>query len=170
MIDSTIVRAHRSAAGHEKRGTSEESKEQQYIGRSKGGLTTKIHALCDALGRPTDLMLTQGQASDLAGFDELSKKIKAAIVIGDKGYDADARVREVLQKAGRTAVIPLRSNRKNPAAYAYDRELYKKRHKIENFFSRLKDFRSIATWFEKTARNFLAGVHLAAAMTWLNGD
>jgi len=113
-------------------------------------------------------MLTQGQASDLAGFDALSSKIKAQIVIGDKGYDADARVREVLQKAGKTAVIPPRSNRKNPEAYQYDKELYKKRHRIENFFSRLKDFRSIATRYEKTSRNFLAGIHLAAAIIWLN--
>ncbi len=111
-------------------------------------------------------MLTQGQASDLAGFDELSKKIKAKTLIGDKGYDADERVRAVLQAAGVSAVIPPRSNRKNPASY--DKELYKKRHKIENFFGRLKDFRSIATRFEKTSRNFLAGIHLAAAMAWIN--
>ena len=110
-------------------------------------------------------MLTAGQASDLAGFDGLAAKIKSDTLIGDKGYDADERVRVVLQAAGKTAVIPPRSNRKSPANY--DKELYKKRHKIENFFGRLKDFRGIATRFEKTSRNFLAGVHLAAAMTWL---
>ena len=110
-------------------------------------------------------MLTAGQASDLAGFDGLAAKIKSDTLIGDKGYDADERVRVVLQAAGKTAVIPPRSNRKSPADY--DKELYKKRHKIENFFGRLKDFRGIATRFEKTSRNFLAGVHLAAAMTWL---
>ena len=113
-------------------------------------------------------MLTQGQASDLAGFDELSEKIKADTLIGDKGYDADERVRNVLAAAEITAVIPPRSNRKNPARYSYDKELYKKRHKIENFFGRLKDFRGIATRFEKTSRNFLAGIHLAAAMAWIN--
>lgn len=113
-------------------------------------------------------MLTQGQASDLAGFDALSSKIKADIVIGDKGYDADAKVRELLQKVGKTAVILPKSNRKHPETYAYDKDLHKKRHKIENFFSRLKDFRSIATRYEKTSRNFLVGIHLAAAMIWLN--
>jgi transposase len=113
-------------------------------------------------------MLTAGQASDLAGFDGLSAKIKSKTLIGDKGYDADARVRDVLKSSGKTAVIPPRSNRKNLDMYEYDKELYKKRHKIENFFSRLKDFRGIATRFEKTSRNFLAGIHLAAAMTWLN--
>jgi transposase len=111
-------------------------------------------------------MLTAGQASDLEGFDGLAAKIESDTMIGDKGYDVDARVREVLKAAGKTAVIPPRSNRKNPAAY--DKELYKKRHKIENFFSRLKDFRSIATRYEKTTRNFLAGIHLAAAMSWLD--
>ena len=110
-------------------------------------------------------MLTAGQASDLAGFDGLAAKIKSDTLIGDKGYDADERVRVPLATSGKTAVIPPRSNRKNPADY--DKELYKKRHKIENFFGRLKDFRGIATRFEKTSRNFLAGVHLAAAMTWL---
>jgi transposase len=113
-------------------------------------------------------MLTQGQASDLAGFNGLSQKLKAQILIADKGYDADARVRAVLERAGKTAVIPPRSNRKTSGLYAYDKELYKKRHRIENFFGRLKDFRSIATSYEKTARNFLVGVHLAAAMTWLS--
>lgn len=113
------------------------------------------------------MLLTPGQASDLAGFDGLVSKIGAATLIGDKGYDAQERVRAVLAAAGKTAVIPPRSNRKHPASY--DRELYKKRHRIENFFGRLKDFRGIATRYEKTARNFLAGIHLAAAVIWLNG-
>lgn len=111
-------------------------------------------------------MLTPGHVSDLTGFDSLSSTIEAGVVIADKGYDADTRVRAVLAKAGKTAVIPPRRNRKNPACY--DKELYKERHHIENFFSRLKDFRAIATRFEKTAQNFLAGVYLAAAIIWLN--
>ena len=118
------------------------------------------------MGKPTALMLTPGQASDLQGFDALAQTIKAGVVIGDKGYDADKRVREVLANAGKTAVIPPRRNRKNPAPY--DKELYKKRHHIENFFSRLKDYRGIATRFEKTAQNFLSGVFLAAAILWLD--
>ncbi len=72
----------------------------------------------------------------------------------------------MLVKAGKSAVIPPRRNRKNPTSY--DKELYKKRHRIENFFSRLKDYRAIATRFEKTARNFLSGIYLAAAMIWLD--
>ena len=111
-------------------------------------------------------MLTPGHSSDLLGFDALAESIQADVLIADKGYDADKRVRAVLAKAGKTAVIPPRRNRKNPASY--DKELYKKRHHIENFFSRLKDYRGIATRFEKTAQNFLSGVYLTAAIIWLN--
>ncbi len=102
----------------------------------------------------------------MQGFDGLAETISADVLIADKGYDADRRVRAVLAAAGKTAVIPPRRNRKSPASY--DKELYKKRHLIENFFSRLKDFRALATRYEKTAQNFLAGVYLAAAIIWLN--
>ena len=96
----------------------------------------------------------------------MADTIQAEVVIADKGYDADKRVRAVLAQAGKTAVIPPRRNRKNPASY--DKALYKKRHHIENFFSRLKDFRALVTRYDKTARNFLAGVYLAAAIIWLD--
>ena len=115
------------------------------------------------------LCLTAGQASDLSGFDALAPsvaRLTATTVIADKGYDADERVRAVLALAGKTAVIPPRRNRKNPASY--DAQLYQERHRIENFFSRLKDFRAIATRYDKTARNFLAGIYLAAAVIWTN--
>ena len=112
------------------------------------------------------MLLTPGQASDLQGFDDLADTIQADVLIADKGYDADKRVRAVLAAAGKTALIPPRRNRKEPASY--DKELYKKRHLIENFFSRLKDFRAIATRYDKTACNFLAGVYLAAAIIWLD--
>jgi transposase len=132
-------------------------------------LGCKIHAVCDANGQPTAFVLTGGQASDLVGADELLPKINAKTVIGDKGYDADKRVREVLSEAGKKAVIPPRRNRKDPVKFGEaDKELYKQRHKIENFFSRLKDYRGIATRYEKTARNFLSGIYLAAAIMWCN--
>jgi transposase len=92
--------------------------------------------------------------------------IQAPIVIADKGYDADERVLERLAQAGQTAVIPPRANRKQ--LRPYDRERYKRRHRIENFFCQLKQFRAIATRYDKTARNFLAAIHLAAAIIWLN--
>jgi transposase len=140
--------------------------EEQAIGRSKGGLSTKIHATVDALGYPTGFLLTPGQASDLAGADALLPAIQAPIVIADKGYDADERVLQPLAQAGKTAVIPPRANRKNQRAY--DRERYQTRHRIENFFCQLKQFRALATRYDKTARNFLAAIYLVAATIWLN--
>jgi transposase len=92
--------------------------------------------------------------------------LEAAIVIADKGYDADQRVIEPLQQAGKTVVIPPKRNRKVPREY--DRHLYKARHLIENFFCKLKQFRAIATRYDKTDCHFLAAIFLTAAVIWLN--
>src|SRR4051795_2551575 len=140
--------------------------EDQAIGRSKGGLTTKIHALVDALGNPTGFHLTGGQEHDLAGADALLPELEAETLIADKAFDADQRVLAPLAEAGKTAVIPPRKTRTTPRAF--DTDLYKARHLIENFFAKLKQFRAIATRYDKTARCFLAGIHLAAAIIWLN--
>ena len=129
-------------------------------------MSTKIHATVDALGNPTGLHLTPGQACDLEGADRLLPAIAADTVIADKGYDADVRVIEPLQQAGKTAVVPPRRNRR--CLRPYDRHLYQARHLIENFFCKLKQFRAIATRYDKTARNFLAAVHLASITVWLN--
>ncbi len=119
-------------------------------------MSTKINATVDALGNPTAFILTPGQACDLDGSDKLLPAITADTVLADKGYDADERVIEPLRAAGKTVVIPPKSNRKQPRSY--DRNLYKARHLIENFFCRLKQFRAIATRYDKTARNFLERV------------
>lgn len=140
--------------------------DDQAIGRSRGGLTTKIHALVDALGNPVAFHLTPGQAHDLDGADVLLPKMEADALLADKAFDAEERVLAPLAAAGREAVIPPKSCRRTPRQY--DKELYKARHLIENFFCRLKLFRAIATRYDKTARNFLAGIHLAAATVWLN--
>jgi transposase len=129
-------------------------------------LSTKIHALVDALGNPIGFFLTGGEAHDLAGADALLPAMAAETLIADKAFDADERVLEPLAAAGKTAVIPPRANRL--ITREYDRDLYKTRHLIENFFAKLKQFRAIATRYDKTARNFLAAVHLAAAAIWLN--
>lgn len=129
-------------------------------------MSTKIHALVDALGNPLAFLLTPGQAHDLAGADALLPQMAADTVLADKAFDADERVIELLAAAGKTAVIPPKSNRKNPRIY--DKELYKARHLIENFFCKLKQFRAIATRYDKTARNFLAAIYLAASSIWLN--
>ena len=129
-------------------------------------MSTKIHALVDALGKPLAFLLTPGQAHDLAGADALLPQIAAELLIADRAFDADARVLEPLAAAGKSAVIPPRPNRLQPRDF--DRELYKKRHLIENFFCKLKQFRAIATRYDKTARNFLAAIYLAADIIWLN--
>ena len=89
----------------------------------------------------------------------------AATVIADKAYDAEARVVEMLLAKGKDVVIPPKANRRVPRTY--DRDLYKARHLIENFFAKLKQYRAIATRYDKTACNFLGAIHLAATMIWL---
>lgn len=122
--------------------------------------------MCDALGNPTGFYLTAGQAHDLEGADVLLSELQAKALLADKAYDADERVRERLQEKECEAVIPSKSNRKE--AYPYDKELYKARHLIENFFARLKQYRAIATRYDKTARNFLGAIYLVACIVWLN--
>ncbi len=129
-------------------------------------MSTKIHAMVDALGNPIGLFLTGGQAHDLAGADHFLPGMDADTLIADKAYDADKRVIEPLAEAGKGIVIPPKANRR--VARDYDRDLYKARHLIENFFAKLKQFRGIATRYDKTARNFLAGAHLAATVISLN--
>jgi transposase len=129
-------------------------------------LSTKIHTLVDALGNPVGFFLTGGQVHDLAGTDHFLPSMQADTLIADKAFDADERVLAPLAAAGKAAVIPPKANRRRPRDF--DRDLYKARHLIENFFAKLKQFRAIATRYDKTARNFLAAVHLAAAAIWLN--
>jgi transposase len=138
----------------------------QAIGRSRGGLSTKIHALVDALGNPLGFFLTGGQAHDLDGADHLLPTMAADLLIADKAFDADGRVLAPLAAAGKTAVIPPKMGRRLPRDF--DRHLYKARHLIENFFAKLKQYRAVATRYDKTARNFLAGIHLAASVIRLN--
>ncbi len=128
-------------------------------------MSTKIHTLVDALGNPTAFHLTGGEAHDLVGADHLLADMQAATLIADKAFDADKRVIEPLTTAGKTAVIPSKANRKSRRTY--DRHLYKERHLIETFFAKLKQFPAIATRYDKTARNFLAAVYLAASAIWL---
>jgi transposase len=124
-----------------------------------------VHAVVDALGNPIAFALTPGHAPDLDGADRLLPGLQAAAIIADKAYDADARMVVPLQAAGKEVVIPPKRHRKHQRAY--DRDLYKARHLIENFFAKLKQFRAIATRYDKTDRNFLAAIQWAAAYLWL---
>lgn len=131
-------------------------------------MSTKIHATCDALGNPLGFHLTPGQAHDLQGADVLLPSLVDAVeaLLADKAYDAQERVLDILQQAGVKAVIPPRANRVE--ARDYDTHMYMWRHLIENFFQKLKQYRAIATRYDKRASSFLGGIHLAAAVIWLN--
>ena len=118
------------------------------------------------MGNPLEFLLTPGQAHDLEGADAFLPQIEADALLADKAYDADKRVIEPLLAAGKTPVIPSVPGRS--LRRPYDRDLYKERHLIENFFCRLKQFRAIATRYDKRAVNFLAGVHAAACFILLN--
>lgn len=102
----------------------------------------------------------------MEGADALMEEItKAEAVLADKAYDADERVRYKLQGKGCTAVIPPKKNRLAPADY--DKDLYKGRCLIENFFAKLKQYRAIATRYDKTASNFLGAIYMASCIIWL---
>jgi transposase len=131
------------------------------------GVTAKDNRLfVDTMGNPTGFHLTPGQASDLAGAEVLLPAVVAETVIADKASDADKRVLQPLQRAGKTAVMPPKSNRK--VQRPYDEELYKARHRIEHFLARLKQYRAMATCYDKRATIFLAVVYMVASILWLN--
>jgi transposase len=125
-------------------------------------LTTKIHALVDALGNPVEAMLSPGQDHDLTCAQPLIEAVDPGALIADKAFDADA----VLDDRAIIPVIPSKSNRKTPRPC--DFTLYRERNLVERFFNKLKHFRAIATRYDKLAKIFLAGVHLACAAILLN--
>ena len=147
----------RGAAG--KRGA-----DAQGLGRSRGGLSTKIHAATEALGLPLRLIGTPGQRNDIAFAHDLIDGLAAEVAIADKGYDAD-HLAERIAGAGTEVVIPPRRNR--TVRRAYDAELYKERNRIERFFNKLKQFRRVATRYDKLLANFMGFVKLAAIAIWL---
>src|SRR5919199_6566715 len=155
LIDGTIVTAHQKASGA-RGGT-----ENQAIGRSRGGLTTKIVALVDALGTLVRFVLLPGQRHDIVGVAPLIDGVSFDALLGDKAFDADG-LRAQLNDRGAAAVIPPRSNRK--VMIDYDTEMYRWRHLVENYFTKIKAFRSIGTRYDKTAESFSANINLAAAL------
>ena len=136
----------------------------QAIGRSRGGLTTKIHAVVDALGNPLVLSLTGGNVHDIKQAEILTAQVHPAALLADKGYDSDSFVAS-LEARQIKVVIPPKANRK--VQRDCDFALYCERNLVERFFNIIKHFRGIATRYEKTARNFLAGLHLVCALVWL---
>ncbi|WP_284241861.1 IS5 family transposase [Neomesorhizobium albiziae] len=157
IVDSTIIRAHQHASGAKK------GSEDQALGRSRGGLSTKVHMAVRGLGCPVRFTLTAGQRGDCPQAYTLIEGLPAKVVMADAAYDADPLRREIADK-GAIAVIP--SNPSRSLKHPLDKHLYAQRHLIECCFSRLKQFRRVATRFEKTARNYLAVVTIAATVLW----
>ena len=138
---------------------------RQAIGRSRGGLTTKIHAVTDALGNPIALSITPGQAADITQAEPLLGEIDAGAVLADKGYDSD-RLVAALDARGITSVISPKANRKEPRKT--DFALYRERNLVERFFGKLKQYRGIATRYDKLAQTFMAGILLVCVLIWHN--
>ena len=135
----------------------------QHIGRSRGGANTKIHALVDSKGRPLRLLLSAGNAHDSLFAIDLVEGQMHRIILADKAYDTDA-FRRWLRDHQLEACIPPKANRKKPANY--HKGHYKYRHRVENCFQRLKEFRAIATRYEKLDNRFFNFVLLAAILCW----
>ena len=159
MIDGSIVRAHACASGYKKG-----QQEEQALGRSKGGFSTKIHALVDALGLPLKFILTPGQNSENKQAPELIKDIENANILGDKAFDCDDFIDQIISQNCKP-VIPPRSNRK--AQREVDYHLYKERHLVECFFSKIKHFRRIFSRFDKMAESYMGFLAFASSIIWL---
>ncbi|QQP91224.1 IS5 family transposase [Skermanella sp. TT6] len=155
IVDGSIVRVHQHGTG------AKWGPRKQAIGRSRGGLTTKIVALVDALGNLVRFVLLPGQRHDSVGVAPLLKDLDVAALRADKAFDGDA-LRADLNDRGAVAVIPPKSNRATDIPC--DFEMYKWRHLVENFFCKIKGFRRIATRYDKTDTSFAAMIHLVGSV------
>ena len=151
-----------SLCGRHKKGT----QEAEALGRSRGGFSTKLHALCDAKGRPLGFVLTPGQTHDTQGFAPLFRMISDRIeaFLADKGYDADV-IRAEISSAKVEAVIPSKNNRREPIPH--DKAKYRWRNQIERLFNKLKNWRRVATRYDKTKESNLGFVAIAAVKLWI---
>ncbi|MEU9930468.1 IS5 family transposase [Streptomyces anulatus] len=179
-VDSTVVRAHQHAAGARKGGR------DPALGRSRGGLTSKIHLACDGRGRPLAFVVTGGNTNDCTRFTAVMEAIRVPRigpgrprvrpdhVLGDKGYSSKA-IRAWLRRRGIAHTIPERADQVRNRARrgsrggrppTFDREAYKHRNVVERCFNRLKQWRGIATRYDKTAQSYEAAVTLASLLMW----
>lgn len=156
-LDATHVKVHQDGANPAG------GQQRQSLGRTKGGLNSKLTALVDLHGRALQLTLAPGNRADVKAAEQIWAPAGKRIV-GDKGYDSDA-FRKTMAAEGVSASIPSRSNRKRPAPF--HRGHYRLRHRIENFFQRIKRWRAINTRYDKLDLNFLASVQLVAIIDWL---
>ncbi|WP_425442609.1 IS5 family transposase [Sphingomonas adhaesiva] len=161
MIDATYLKAHRTASSLGCKGGF-----GRLIGRTKGAMNTKLHAVADANGRPLSFFMTAGQVSDYTGPAALLDDLpKAQWLLGDRGYDADW-FRDALQAKGIQPCIPGRKSRNEPIRY--DKRRYRRRSRIEIMFGRLKDWRRVATRYDRCPTAFFSAIALAATVIlWL---
>ncbi len=165
MADSRLDDHSRpSLRRRRKKGDGTGGQDEQALGRSRGGFGTKIHGAVSGLGLPVELILTPGQASDMSQAKALIEGSPVEVVIADKGYDSKAVV-EAIEAKGAEAVIPSLKNRAEQRAY--DRDRYRDRNLAERFWFKVKQYRRVATRYEKTARNFLAFIHVASILILL---
>lgn len=157
MIDSTVIRAHACSAGFGKQN-------EQGLGRSKGGFTSKIHAKVDALGNPLKFVITPGQESDFCQANCMLGSISSAHVLCDRGYDSD-NFRNKIRSQKCTPVIPGKRNR--IVHVDYDKHIYKERNLVERFFSKIKYFRRIFSRYDKSLDSFMAFLSFVGAILWL---
>ncbi len=136
----------------------------QALGRSRGGFSTKIHVVVDALGNPLRLRLTAGQTHDVTQAVALLEDLSASHVIADRGYAAQALV-DHIQLSGATAVIPPHQRAKQQRDY--DHWLYRERHVVECFMNKIKHFRRVFSRFDKLAHRFAGFLYLVSTLIWL---
>lgn len=159
FIDGSYVKAHQHSAGAQ-------GVEPQAIGKSRAGNTTKIHLAVDSYGLPIEFTVTGGEIHDSTAASELIEKLPpTTAIVADKGYDS-GKIREQIKSKGADAVIPRRSN---SVAGNGDMNwsLYRDRHLVENAFARLKQFRGLATRYDKLKRNYQSTVAMACGLLWL---
>ncbi len=138
------------------------------MGRSRGGLTTKIHALVDAEGRPIQLELTAGQAADAPVAEKLLSGLRPGYtLLADKAYDTDA-IRNFVTERNSWANIPSKINRKQ--SFSFSRWVYRQRNLVERFFNRIKQMRGLATRYDRRADNYLAALKIVAARIWITSN
>lgn len=157
MVDGTIIRAHQHAAG------AVGGQEKQALGRCRGGFSSKIHAFVDSFGLPINFVISPGQDADVTYGEDLITE-QCEFLLGDRGYDSD-RFRNSLRARNMVPVIPGRKNRREPVEY--DKDIYKERNRVERFFCRIKNFRRIATRYDKTAIVFHGAVTFVAIILLL---
>jgi transposase len=161
MLDSTVVRAHPSAAGAPQKHGGQDA---QALGRSRGGFTTKIHVNVDALGNPLRFILTGGQRHDCTQAEALLAGQVGDHVLADRSYDTDDIIEFILDHDA-IPVIPSRKNRREPREY--DTYRYRERALVECFINKIKHYRHIFSRFDKLASRFMGFLQFAGALIWL---